>query len=440
MNIHPARLLFFGTVGYLLVVFFISPGFSARLLPPGPTTIAGRISQDPLRSGIDQQFEITPEYIRDGESWILVPQERVQVYTLPNPAFQYGDYVVATGTIAKKKHGLGNILQNPKLIPVQIPTSFLITKNIELHRAMYATRDWLLGGLKAALPEPHAAFVAGVLVGSRSALSDDIKNDFARTSTSHIIAVSGYNITIIAGLVSWLALLIMSRKRAFWLVVSVLILFMILTGGQASVVRATIMGVVVFLAQRVGRLPTPLHTLVLTAGMMVALDPTILRYDVGFQLSFLATLGILVVSPVFDEIVPVPKHGEIPKIIRETFIMTVSAQLCVIPLIMFYFQSFSILSLPVNLIVLPFVPLMMILGFVTGIVGALIPLLGRFVGLITTALSYAMLGVIHTVAGISWSSITVSISWEWMFFLYVIFAGAISILKLACEKRKTSIL
>lgn len=305
---------------------------------------------------------------------------------------------------------VGGIVRMQTFVPAPAGPPGVITANI------YAARDWFLAGLHRALPEPYAAFVTGTLMGARSQLSSSIKRDFARTSTSHIIAVSGYNITIVINVVAWLALRAMRRSLAFWVCVAGLLVFVVMTGAQASVIRAAIMGLSGLLAQRVGRIGTPGHTLALTAGIMVALDPTILRSDIGFQLSFLATAGILFVSPLFDLWIPRVRYLDL---LRETLIMTTSAQLCVVPLLIYYFKTFSVLSLPVNLIILPFIPYTMLSGFVAGMGGALVPSLARVIGSAALLLSYGVLAVIHFFSRISWSVITVELSWVSIFAMYV---------------------
>lgn len=272
---------------------------------------------------------------------------------------------------------------------------------------LYTIRDAFIARLNYAIPEPHAAFVAGALIGTRSDLPYSIKQDFARTSTSHIIAVSGYNITIIATAIAWIFTSVMRRSRAFWCIVVVLGLFMILTGGSASVVRATIMGVLALCARQVGRLNNAGYALMIAAGIMIALDPTILRYDIGFQLSFMATVGILLVSPLAEKALPMLTRWGI---FGETLIMTCSAQICVIPLLAYYFKTVSLISLPVNLLVLPTIPFFMMMGFVTGTVGFLIPALSRLFGYFVWMASVAILGTIHWFASVSWAVAPVNLS------------------------------
>src|SRR3989344_5346295 len=230
-------------------------------------------------------------------------------------------------------------------------------------KLVFSLREWFLSSIWKIVPEPVNALVGGVLIGDRSELPKSIVEDFRRTGLSHITAVSGYNINIIAVVLMNVLASTVSRRKAFWIVLGILGVFMILTGLQASVIRATIMGLFALFAQQLGRVPTPMHALAIAAAVMVGFEPLILRYDVGFQLSVLATLGLLIISPKIEERLPFMKRFGI---FGETAIMTISAQMLVLPLLVYYFHSVSIVSLPVNIIILPLIPALMFLGFIAG--------------------------------------------------------------------------
>ncbi|MDP2932824.1 MAG: ComEC/Rec2 family competence protein, partial [bacterium] len=268
--------------------------------------------------------------------------------------------------------------------------------------------------------EPNAAFLNGILLGSRTEIPTDVKNDFSRTSTTHILAISGYNITIIAAIFSWFFLFFFRRPIAFWFSVAGIAVFAILTGAQASVVRAAIMGVLVLLARREGRLSDPRNALALTGALMVFISPRILRYDVGFQLSFAATIGLIYVAPLIEKY-----FKKLPNFFnfREMFVMTLSAQLFVLPLLIYYFKNLSLVSLPANIIILPIVPLAMLLGALTGVAGLILPFLGRLVGYFAWLVSAFELGVIKLFAKPSWAAISVQFNWYAVILAYAAIIG-----------------
>ncbi len=283
-----------------------------------------------------------------------------------------------------------------------------------IYQKIYTVRDWFLRNLKASLPEPHSAFIAGILIGARSELPKSIIKEFQKTGTSHIIAVSGYNITIVAKALLAVLLVVFARRYAFWATIAGLVAFMIITGAQASVVRATIMGIAVLLARHVGRLPTPLYTLLIAAGIMVALDPLILRYDIGFQLSFLATFGILEVAPILED------HMQWTKrlgVWGEVFVLTLSANICVLPLILYYFKILSLVTLPVNMVILPLIPATMLVGFFSGMFHVL-PVLGHIASYLTVLLSSVILAVVHFFANLPGAILYLPIGAWSVVFLY----------------------
>ena len=265
-----------------------------------------------------------------------------------------------------------------------------------------AVRDWFLDSVSRTVPYPVGALVNGVLLGSTAHMPKSMIEDFRRAGLSHVTAVSGYNISIIAVMLMGILSERVGRRRAFWLVLAILWFFMVITGLQASVIRATIMGVLALFAQRLGRMPTPLHALTIAAAVMVAINPLILRFDVGFQLSVLATLGILVFVPKFERAFP---RLRALGVFGETAITTLSAQIFVLPLILYYFKTFSVVFLPANILILPLIPLFMLLGFLAGVLGW-IPLAGSAAGLVAWSLGKLILFIVHLFASLPWATIS----------------------------------
>ncbi|MBU0964672.1 competence protein ComEC family protein, partial [Patescibacteria group bacterium] len=219
--------------------------------------------------------------------------------------------------------------------------------------------------VQLALPEPQASFLGGLILGAKKAIPDDLMESFNRTGTTHIVALSGYNITIIAILILNLCKhLWISRKGAFWVSLFAITFFVLITGAQASIVRAGIMGMLVLLATQLGRMSRITNTLVLAAVVMLLINPKVLVFDAGFQLSFLATIGLVYVSPIIEKVFKwVPAVLEI----RASLVATLSATLMTLPLIIFQFGRLSLVAPLVNVLILPAIPVSMGLGFITGI-------------------------------------------------------------------------
>ncbi len=271
--------------------------------------------------------------------------------------------------------------------------------------------------ISRSIPAPSAAYINGVLLGTRTDIPADLTDAFNKTSTTHILAISGYNITIIADALLAVLILIMRRRKALWVVAVVIILFTILTGASASVVRAAIMGLLLLYASGYGRLYDATNSLLLAAAVMVYLNPFILRFDVGFQLSFLAVIGLIYIYPILNQRL---KRVSTVGGLKESLLMTASAQVLVFPLLMYYFHQLSLIALPANMLVLPLMPHIMLLGFLTGIGGLFWLPLGRLIGLAAWALASYQLAVIRWLASLPFSAIDISVHWITLAAIYAL--------------------
>lgn len=219
--------------------------------------------------------------------------------------------------------------------------------------------------LRREISEPQAALAVGVVVGDRTQLSDEIINAFRRTGTTHILAISGQNITALIGII----LLIWSgnqRRRIMpvWLLIASVILIIFYTGctgASPSVVRAAIMGIIVLIAPLVHRRYDPMAALALSAAGMVFLDPDVIL-DAGFQLSFLAMWGLVVFSPSVSDALQRIAIGRLhfPRLLAYPLAVGISAQIATLPLIMVISGQFSLVSLFASMTAdITLVPLMM---------------------------------------------------------------------------------
>ena len=278
------------------------------------------------------------------------------------------------------------------------------------------------------IPFPESGLLEGLLLGGDAGLSDKIKEDFSRTGMSHITAVSGYNVTIIAEYLMLLGIFFgLWRKQAFWLALLGIFLFIFLIGFPASAVRAGIMGSIILIAMRNGRLASSENAIILSAAIMLLANPLLLRYDVGFQLSFLATLGIVFTYPFLNEyLVKSQKHLSAP---LEILCLTLSAQIFVLPVIFYNFESLSIVSPLANLLILPIIPLTMLLGFLMILTNFIFsPLAVLFSWIVYLPLRFET-SVISFLASFRFSSVEVSFPgwgvWAW----YLVLAAGIFIIR-----------
>ncbi|MDP3963709.1 MAG: ComEC/Rec2 family competence protein [bacterium] len=233
--------------------------------------------------------------------------------------------------------------------------------------------------LALVLPEPHASLAAGLLTGARTGLPQNLKDDFTRTGLAHIVAVSGYNISILIVAVSTIiGAVALSRGAAFWVGAVFIALFAIFTGAAASVVRASVMGFLVILAQKESRMYSGRVALAFAGTAMLAANPLVLRYDLGFTLSFLATTGLLMLYPLLAE-----RFAHLPKFLdgKDLVLQTISAQLLVLPVIIIAFGNISTVFLAANIAVLPFIPSAMFFSFFGAMAGLAHIGIGRIIAL-----------------------------------------------------------
>ena len=258
--------------------------------------------------------------------------------------------------------------------------------------------------LSSVLPEPSASLAAGILLGSREAIPKNILQDFQKTGLTHILAISGFNIIIMVGFLMYV-FSIFHRRIAVCFSIFIVVIFTLLVGAGASVVRASIMGSLGLFAQLLGRKSSGLRALFLAGGIMLLLDPFLLFHDIGFELSFAATAGILLFGERIKNYLK-----KIPNMlgIRDSLAITLSAQIFTTPLIIFYFRIFSVIAPLSNLLVLPAIPFLMLGSFLCLIFGQTI--IGQIIACPVFLLFNAIIAIVHFLAALPFSFIEIGIS------------------------------
>lgn len=286
------------------------------------------------------------------------------------------------------------------------------------------------------LSEPQFSLANGLILGERATLPKNLTEAFNVIGITHIIALSGFNITIIAeSLRRFFNSLMISQNWSFWLAVIFIIGFVTMTGASPSVVRAAVMGILIILAQKTGRLYSIRNALVFAGLVMIFSNPKILRFDLGFQLSFLATLGLVYISPLFEKY-----FNWLPKIfgLRGIVSITLGAQIAVFPLIMFSFGRLSLIAPMANLLILPLIPQTMFLSFLSGLISWFWLDFGKvFSWLAWLFLSYEI-KIAEILAHIPYASLNIKINWFWLVVLYLILWGVVIRLRIKLQNKDFS--
>ncbi len=249
---------------------------------------------------------------------------------------------------------------------------------------VYKMRAGFLNGLAKSFDEPRLSLAKGLLLGNDFGFAPDLYRLFIKTGTAHIVAVSGWNITIITSYVLLsLVALGLRRRRALPVVLCFILFYVLLTGSGASVVRAGIMGALAGIAWQARRPYGATNAALLAAGIMVLINPRLLVFDIGFILSFAATAGLLYLGPSFKHLIPKKISVHFIRWSAESLAQGAAATLATFPVILLFFGNFSMVAPLANLLMLPMVPLATILSFAAGILGMLNEPLGRIFAFIS---------------------------------------------------------
>lgn len=383
----------------------------ARLNDQGHLSLRGVVVAEPLR--LDQGLQVLIEaeeaggHPVKGRVLARLPRysavrygDRLQIDgMLRTPAefdtFSYRDYLARQGVFSVMYNADGQVLAHDQGSP--------------FYAALLEAKDRARRFITRSLPEPQASLLTGILLGDDSGLPAETKEAFNRTGTSHIIAISGFNMVILAGTIMGLLRLFLEKRQAAALAIVVIILYTLLVGAGASVVRAAVMSGIAILADVIRRKTYVPTSLAFAAFLMSLFDPFAL-WDVGFQLSFAAVLGMALFVPPMERALTAPLENmttqaqRVIKMLSEPLLVTAAAQVTTLPLTLYYFGRLSILSLGINLLVIPVQAPLLILGGVGASVGLLIPPLGELILYADWLFLTWSVKVVEYFAGIEWSS------------------------------------
>ncbi len=366
-----------------------SPRFDVRSLAAyndrGRVTLEGVVVGEP-------DVRETYTNLRLRAEWLALPDGReLQVRGLAlvradrYPAFGYGDRLRVTGPMETPPQG--DDFSYRDYLARQGVYSLLPRCRVSrigggagnpLVAALLSFKRRAQAVIAAILHEPAASLLTGILLGVETGIPSALADDFAATGTTHIIAISGFNITIIAGIFAALSLRLVGRRRATWVAIGGVVLYTFFVGASAAVVRAAIMGIIYLLGRHLGRATFAPASLGAAAVLMTVINPLVL-WDVGFQLSFAATVGLVLYTGPLERFVlrllaRVTSRRQAERAVgwlSEGVLVTIAAQITTLPLLLVTFHRLSLVTLLTNLMILPAQPAVMILGGMATLVGLL---------------------------------------------------------------------
>ena len=403
---------------YLSLVFIrFSSQFQAegnlRRLEDKQIKLKGKVSSEPILQGSSQRFRMG----------------KIRIKTKQYPRYRYGENVQVVGTLQRK--AINRWYSQFSLIYPSVEL-------IKADRVKFIGFDWKEAVMRFRkriemvfnrnLSEPEASLLAGIVLGSKRGLGNDFWQALQRTGTLHIVVASGYNVTVVIGVViSYLAGLF-KRRTAVMLGIMSVIGYTVMAGAEAAIVRAAIMGSLAYFGQVLGRKADGVRMLLAAIMVMLLVEPYLI-FDVGFQLSVMATAGLMFVGPILGKVFN--RIWVIGGDIRDT----VSAQIAVWPILLIVFGNLSVFAVLVNSLILFWVPIVMGLGAILGLAGLIFGqgLMGTVLGQVIGGLVYApltlMVKIIEGFGNKEWMSLVVEdVSWWWGLGYYLVLVIVIVLL------------
>ncbi len=320
---------------------------------------SGLVVSEPEQRIGQQKFEFKTEDIPG----------RILVTTKLYPEYNYGDRLELSGKLREPavfedfdyrsylaKDKIYSVIYSPQI------NRLAEKQGPWFRQIVFNFKDKLRQVINQTLLPPQADILKAVFLGDKWGLSESLKEKLNATGTRHLAAISGMHMIIMSQLLLFFALAIgLWRSQVFYFVLFFLIVYILMIGAPPSAVRAGIMAGLLLLAQKVGRLRNADRAVVIAATAMLAVNPLLLESDVGFQLSFLATLSIIYLKPILDNWTT---DWPNPAQLKDILTMTLAAQLGVLPVLVFHFGQLSFISPLANLLIVPFLPLIMISGII----------------------------------------------------------------------------
>ncbi len=300
-------------------------------------------------------------------------KEKILMRMPKYPEFSYGDtlsfqgaiYDVGDNSYSKYllKEGISGIVNFPEIVDTDKSYGGFKHDLIKF-------KDRIINFFDGTLPEKESSFLSGLILGEKEGFSEEFKEAMKKSGTTHLVALSGYNVSLLVMGTLFIFSFFLPRLLSLFLALVLVIIFVTMTGGESSVVRAAIIGFLMFAAGESGRLFDPRNVIMIAALIMLLINPRLLVFDIGFELSFLAFLGIVYLKPI---IAGESKFFAEPGFMnwRDNLNSTFSAQIMVLPIIWGNFGYVSPVSLPANALIAGLIPVTMALGFGAASLGLL---------------------------------------------------------------------
>jgi len=400
------------------------------------------IQQDPVSKLNDSGQKVTlagtiidGADVRDNSQKLKVQIDHVKsivlVTTAAYPEFHYLDHIQMTGKLATPmvapdfnyknyllKDGIYSVMGFPVIKVIAGGHQYNVFSF--LYEKILWVKESMAASINQTFASPHSILLQGILLGNNKTMTQSLRDQLSATGLRYLTAISGLHVIILGEIVVFILLWLgLWRQQAFCLAIVFVWLYVVMTGFPASGIRAGIMGSIFLMSQVFGRQNTSTRTIVVAAALMLLQNPLLLVYDVGFQLSFLAAMGIIHVKPLFDVLLKKVFHGQATHL-SNIVTVTLAAQALTIPIMVFNFGTISLIAPLTNILIVPVMYFIMLFGFLAAVAGMAANMLGIIFSVPAWILISYFLKVMDLFyqpwAVVQWQNI----SWAWLAIYYVI--------------------
>lgn len=381
-------------------------------------TYSGTVVSDPVQKENSKQFVVQ------------VGQSKILLSTDPYQRIEFGERITFSGILEKPENFLTEngrmfdyknylakdqiyfIVRFPKIISLEAG------KN-SFYKVIYKIKNNFIAGINNVISFPESALASGIVVAGKVALPKNIQNEFIKTGTSQVVVLSGYNVTLIASALAS-GLVFLPRAIALSLAGAGIVIFSIMAGAGASILRASIMALIAILAKLLRRDFDVLRALLISAMIMLIFNPMLLVFDPSFELSFIATFGLIVFSPVVKTYLSSVTDRFY---LKELLAQTIATQIFVTPFLLYLTGNFSLVSLPANVFLFFLTPVAMFLSFIAGSLSIVSTFLGMPFGWIAQIPLFLMLKAVHIFSALPFSNIILPTFSFWLCVTCYVFLG-----------------
>ncbi len=332
--------------------------------------------------------------------------------------FSYADYLARHGVFTIMRHAAVDLIDSGH--------------GSALAAALLSLKELVRDSIASALPEPQAGLLTGILLGDESGIAPELEEAFASVGASHVVAISGFNMVIVSGIVLRVfSGLFRGHKTVVTLnALSVIAVYTLLVGASPGVLRAALMSGLLVIGNQLNRKTFVPASLAFAALLLSFFDPNILL-DIGFQLSFLAVLGLsLFADPLssrfrrlLERFLPPPSANALHSFLNEPLIVSIAAQITTLPLVILYFGRLSLVALPVNFLIVPVQSAVLLLGMAAAVAYTFVPVVGMLIFWAELVFISWTISVVRAFAQLSFADIPVALDGRLIQAYYMLLIG-----------------